>query len=311
MNIIFGPVPSRRLGRSLGINNIPPKICSYSCIYCQLGRTIKLRKDRDTFYPPIHIFNEVRKKVNRLQNSGEKIDYLTFVPDGEPTLDILLGEEIELLKSFRIPIAVITNSSFLWKEDVRKALDRADLVSLKIDSLDEAIWRKINRPHIGLKLSLILAGIRTFVREFQGKLVTETMLVKGLNDADANIGKIAAFLKELKPAKAYVSVPTRPPAEENVEIPYEEVVLQAFQIFKESGLDAELLTGYEGNEFSATGDVETDLLSITAVHPMREESVNVILDRAKEDWGIVRKLVDQRKLIELHYQGRKYYLRKM
>ena len=135
----FGPVPSRRLGRSLGINNIPPKTCSYSCVYCQLGRTSQLIANRQAFYKPKEIFKEVRRKVDEAISRNEKIDYLTFVPDGEPTLDINLGEEISLLRQIGIPIAVLTNASLLWREDVREDLLKADLVSLKVDSVNQAL----------------------------------------------------------------------------------------------------------------------------------------------------------------------------
>jgi len=111
--IAFGPVPSRRLGRSLGINNIPPKICTYSCIYCQLGRTIKMQVEREGFYEPEQILDSVRDKVERARESEESIDYLTFVPDGEPTLDVNLGCEIELLEPLGLKTAVITNGSLI------------------------------------------------------------------------------------------------------------------------------------------------------------------------------------------------------
>jgi len=107
--LTFGPVPSRRLGQSLGINNIPPKICSYSCVYCQVGRTLHMQAERKAFYKPEEILKAVERKVKDAKNKGEGIDYLTFVPDGEPTLDINLGKEIELLKQLGIKIAVITN----------------------------------------------------------------------------------------------------------------------------------------------------------------------------------------------------------
>ena len=120
--IAYGPVPSRRLGRSLGINNIPPKICSYSCVYCQLGRTKKMQVDRTAYYEPQKILKAVRDKVHNVKQRGESIDYLTFVSDGEPTLDINLGHEIELVRQLGIKIAVITNASLIWREDVREEL---------------------------------------------------------------------------------------------------------------------------------------------------------------------------------------------
>ncbi len=123
--ITFGPVPSRRLGRSLGINNIPPKICTYSCVYCQLGRTIKMQADRRAFYETEKVFQDVKNKVEKAKGKGETIDYLTFVPDGEPTLDINLGREIELLRPLGIKVAVISNSSLIWREDVIADFDQA------------------------------------------------------------------------------------------------------------------------------------------------------------------------------------------
>ena len=108
----FGPIPSRRLGKSLGINNIPPKICTYSCAYCQQGFSSRMQIERQAFYDPLEIFNEVKERIELLKEKGEEIDYLSFVPDGEPTLDINLGKEIGLLKALGIKIAVITNASF-------------------------------------------------------------------------------------------------------------------------------------------------------------------------------------------------------
>jgi wyosine [tRNA(Phe)-imidazoG37] synthetase (radical SAM superfamily) len=136
--LAFGPIPSRRLGRSLGINNIPAKNCSYSCIYCQLGHTSQKNFERRTFYKPEDIVNNVNKLINKVKEIGETIDYLTFVPDGEPTLDINLGDEIDLLKHLGIKVAVITNSSLIWIPEVQKDLAKADLVSLKVDSTKES-----------------------------------------------------------------------------------------------------------------------------------------------------------------------------
>ena len=126
LNGVFGPVPSRRLGRSLGINNVPPKKCSYSCVYCQLGDTIEKRTERGTFCDPEALVTCVSREVERLRSRGEPIDYLTVVPDGEPTLDLNLGRVLRALTPLGIPIAVITNGSLLWREEVRADLANAD-----------------------------------------------------------------------------------------------------------------------------------------------------------------------------------------
>ncbi|AIF69614.1 hypothetical protein PAP_06070 [Palaeococcus pacificus DY20341] len=312
MSIAFGPVPSRRLGRSLGINNIPDKVCSYACVYCQIGRTLRMEVERRAFYPPELIFEEAKKKVDNAKARDEKIDYITFVPDGEPTLDANLGEEIDLLRKLGVPLAILTNASLIWHEDVRENLLKFDFVSLKLDAVSEELWKKIDRPHKSLKLEKILEGMLEFRGEFRGKLVTETMLIDGINYSD-ELEKIAEFLRELKPDVAYIGIPTRPPAEEWVKPAKEEAINHAFQTFaKALGEDrVEYLMGYEGNAFAFTGNIEEDLLSITSVHPMREDAVRELLKKANADWSIVEALLGEGKLIELEYEGKKFYMRKL
>ena len=309
--IAFGPVPSRRLGHSLGINNIPPKICTYSCVYCQLGRTKKLRAERCMFYNPQNILRDVQDKVKKVKETGNTIDYLTFVPDGEPTLDINLAYEIDLLKSLGIKIAVVTNGSLIWRDDVREALMKADWVSLKIDSVQEEFWHRINRPHGTLQLSLIQQGMFEFARTYRGELVTETMLVRTVNDREEDFRKIADLLARLRPDRAYLSIPTRPPAEEWAQPPSEKTINQAYHILHERIDQVEYLIGYEGNEFAFMGNVEEDLLSITAVHPMREEAVSDFIARAGADWSVIDRLIDRGQLIETKYKGRKFYMRRL
>jgi wyosine [tRNA(Phe)-imidazoG37] synthetase (radical SAM superfamily) len=309
--IAFGPVPSRRLGHSLGINNIPPKICTYSCVYCQLGRTKKMQVESRMFYNPQKILRNVLDKVKKVKETGDPIDYLTFVPDGEPTLDINLASEIDLLKSLGIKIAVITNGSLIWRHDVRETLMKADWVSLKIDSAQEEIWRRINRPYGTLKLSLIQQGMFKFARAYRGKLVTETMLVRTVNDSKDSLSNIADLLARLRPDRAYLSIPTRPPAEKWVQPPPEEIINQAYHILHERIDQVEYLIGYEGNDFAFTDNAEEDLLSITAVHPMRKEAVSDFLTRAGADWSVIQRLIDRDELIEMKYKGRKFYMRRL
>ena len=309
--IAFGPVPSRRLGRSLGINNIPPKMCTYSCVYCQLGRTLTMRNRRYGFYPPEVILSVTQHKVEASEKAGESIDYLTFVPDGEPTLDIRLDREIDLLRSLGIKIAVITNASLIWREDVSEALNKADWVSLKIDATRENLWRKIDRPHRTLSLAAILDGMQKFAKLYRGKLATETMLVKGLNDSSINIGEVTEFIARLEPFRAYLSVPIRPPAEKWVQPPDEKTLNAAFQTMREKIDSVEYLVGYEGNAFALSGNAEQDLLSITAVHPMREDAVEEFLSRAGAGWSFVDQLIRKKELIETEYKGHRFYMRKL
>lgn len=307
----FGPVPSRRLGKSLGINNIPAKVCSYACVYCQLGKTLHNQVERRPFYEVDDLVTSAKMRIEAAKEKNEAIDYLAFVPDGEPTLDSNLGDEIDALHKFGIKIAVISNASLIWREDVRKDLCKADWVSLKVDAATEHIWHKINRANKSLKLGDIQKGMIDFKSEFQGFYATETMLVEGVNDSKDELEKIAAFLQKIKPTKSYISIPTRPPAEEWVKAPGEEVLTMAYQIFIEHGIDTELIIGYEGDDFAFTGNAKSDILSITSVHPMRKEAVEAFLKKASSSWDIITELIDEGTLLELEYDNHHYYARKL
>ena len=307
----FGPIPSRRLGNSLGINNIPPKFCTFSCVYCQIGNTEQLHCKRQAFYSADDLAREVREKVNELRKRETKIDYLTFVPDGEPTLDINLARNIELISPLDIRIAVITNGSLLTLKDVREDLQKADLVSLKIDAVTRENWLRINRPHNSLDLKAILEGMLEFKGIFKGEIVTETMLLKGMNDSYEEIKRIAEFLALLQPIKSYISIPTRPTAVKRILPASDQALNMAFQVFKEHLPNVEYLIGYEGNEFGFSGNIEEDLLGITSVHPMREEAVREYLKKAGADWDVITSLIKKGSLIEVEYQGKNFYIRKL
>ena len=307
----YGPVPSRRLGQSLGINNIPAKTCSYSCVYCQVGRTSQMQADRQAFYDPTDIYRDVQSRLLRVKETVEQVDYLTFVPDGEPTLDLNLGREIGLLKSLGRPVGVITNSSLLNREDVREELGKADWVSVKIDAVQDDVWRAVDRPHGSLALEQILDGMLKFAAVYRGKLVTETMLVRGLNDSRDCLKETAGFIGRLRPRTAYLSIPIRPPAEPGVQSPDEAALNQGYQIFSGSIDRVEYLIGYEGNSFAFSGDIEKDLLIITAVHPMRAEAVNTLLSKAGASMAVLDRLMARGDLAETKYQGHTFYLRKL
>lgn len=310
--IAFGPVPSRRLGRSLGINNIPPKVCTYACVYCQAGRTVELTEERRSFYPVAQVVREVESRVRDVRAQGEAIDYLAFVPDGEPTLDVRLGREIAALRPLGIPIAVLSNASLVDREDVQDDLLRADWVSLKVDAVRGGVWSRLNRPHGRLHLDGQLQGALRFSRRFGGTLATETLLVAGLNDGESHLDELGRYLEALGPDRVYLSVPTRPPAETWVRAPGDEVVFRAFQCLAAwlPGTSVELLVGDEGNAFASTGDARADLLDITSVHPMREDAVADLLARTGQGWSVVEELVEEGRLGQRRHRGRTFYVRR-
>jgi wyosine [tRNA(Phe)-imidazoG37] synthetase (radical SAM superfamily) len=311
MSVVFGPVPSRRLGRSLGICSIPPKVCSHACVYCQAGPTLELTVERRRFLAPERIRDEVAKRLELLAAKGQSLpDFVSFVPDGEPTLDRDLGRAIELLRPLGIQIAVISNASLLWSDEVRADLSAADWVSLKLDSVNERTWRRIDRPHRSLGLPAVLEGMLRFREAFSGKLVTATMLGAGTNDDARGLAQLAEFVARLRPATAYLSVPTRPPARRGITAPAAAGVLYAYQLFVQSWPEVELLTGYEGSGFGGSGDAEEDLLGITAVHPMRSQAVEEQLARSGADRSLVERLVEENLLVRAEHGGQIYYLRR-
>ncbi len=254
---------------------------------------------------------DTERRVTEAWSADEAIDYLTFVPDGEPTLDGSLGRVIDRLKPLGIKIAVISNGSLLWRADVREALVAADWVSVKVDAIRPDIWRRINRPHRSLWLGLVLEGILTFARGFQGELATETMLVRGVNDDPAHLAELAGFLGQMQPDVAYLAVPARPPTEPWVIPPPEDVINHAFQLIRDKVARTELLIGYEGNAFASTGNLTNDLLSIMAVHPMREDAVQELTHRVGAGMSVVQSLVEQGELVESEYDGHKFYIRRL
>jgi wyosine [tRNA(Phe)-imidazoG37] synthetase (radical SAM superfamily) len=305
--ISFGPVPSRRLGRSLGINNIPPKRCSYSCVYCQLGRTREMTVTRSNFYEPERVFEDVRNRVEKL--GRESIDFLAFVPDGEPTLDKQLGEEINLLSGLGLPVGVITNSSLIWKAEVREALMGADWVSLKVDAFSSEVWKRIDRPHGRLDLQSIVEGMKTFSEEFEGFLCTETMLVEGMNDTKDEMEGIASIIEDIGPERAYLTLPLRPPAEGWASPPGEASVAMALEIMLRRGIRAEVLSTLIDGEFSLAGDLRGEILRITSVHPIDRKSMMELLRKAGSDPEIVDEMVEKGDLLLLEVNGRLFYRR--
>ncbi len=305
--LVFGPVPSRRLGNSLGINHIFSKHCSYACVYCQVGRTNQLEIRPRAFYTVKKIISQVQRKISESMDSGRRIDYLTLVPDGEPALDFHLEDLILALKRFSIPIGVISNSSLIDQPSVQSALLHADWVSLKFDAVCENAWRKINRPHGSLVLQNILTGALLFRQAYPGKLVTETMLISQINDTADDINLLISYLLELQPFKSYLSIPTRPPCEKWVTPPPPERLRSILEACSDRLNNMDLLFDAEVGDFISTGDLTEDILSIAAVHPVREESLKNMVSQAGKDWSLIHTLVQQKALLAIRYRSEVFY----
>ena len=267
--------------------------------------------ERRSFYSVDEVVGAARRRLDAAAAAKEPVDYITLVPDGEPTLDINLGELIERLRALGPRVAVISNASLVWDAGVRADLARADWVSLKIDAATEEAWKRINRPHGRIALTRVLEGARRLAKAFDGTLVSETMLVDGVNDGANVIAETASVVGEIAPDIAYISVPTRPPAERSVEIPEAAQLVHAFEAFAERVKRAELLIAYEGSRFAVAGSAEKELMGTTAVHPMREEAVGDLLRRTGSDWGVVQGLIERGLLVELTHAGHRFYMNRL
>ena len=299
--IVFGPIPSRRLGRSLGVNNIPPKICTYSCVYCQLGRTRTLTTERQSFFKKENIYSDIEKVIRA--NEG-KIDYITFVGDGEPTLNSDLGELIRMCKSnFPYKTAVITNGSLLWKEDLRRDIAEADVVNITMSAGDNETFKCLHRPHGRLSFSVILDGVRAFAREYGGEIWAEIMLVDTINDATDKLKALKSFIDEVKPAKSFVMTPTRPPAELWVRKPKTEKIIEALAIFGGEDITHKEEGFFGLDEFH---DATEAIQEICLRHPLRLTQAKTI--EAYFAQRVVDRLIAKGEFKVVVYQNRKFLL---
>jgi wyosine [tRNA(Phe)-imidazoG37] synthetase (radical SAM superfamily) len=207
---VFGPVPSRRLGRSLGVDLVPFKTCSYDCIYCQLGRTTCKTIDRKEWVPLADVVDELQKSLS------SQPDYITLSGSGEPTLHCQVGELVARTKRITdVPVAVLTNGSLLWQGDVRQQLLGADLVIPSLDAGDETMFRLVNRPHEGISFEQMLAGLIAFRRQFRGQYWLEVFVLGAYTAIPAELSKLAKCVRRINPDRVQLNTVTRPPAEKH------------------------------------------------------------------------------------------------
>jgi wyosine [tRNA(Phe)-imidazoG37] synthetase (radical SAM superfamily) len=276
MRYVFGPVPSRRLGQSLGIDPIPLKTCNWNCVYCQLGRTRPLTNQRKDYYPPQEILDEVRASLQAHQ-PGE-IDWVTFVGSGEPLLHSSLGWLVSQVKKMTdLPVAVITNGSLLYLPEVRRDLVLADAVLPTLDAGTPELYRKINRPHPEVTFERLVDGLVAFRKESTGKLWVEVMLVRDINDTPQALWEIAKVLQKIGPDAVHINLPTRPPAETWVQTAREEALLQARAIL---GNIATVVHPAMGSfDLSGYDNLVEAILAIIQRHPMKQQELEQTLER--------------------------------
>jgi wyosine [tRNA(Phe)-imidazoG37] synthetase (radical SAM superfamily) len=270
MNYVFGPVPSRRLGQSLGIDTIPLKTCNYNCVYCQLGRTRPLTNERREYISRQEISAEVEQALT--SHPPGEVDWVTFVGSGEPTLHNGLGWLIRRVKTLtHLPVAVITNGALLYRPEVREELLPADAVLPSLDAGNPRLYRKLNRPWPKLTFESHIQGLIAFRREYSGQLWVEVMLVRGLNDTEEALIEIAATLQAIHPDQVHINLPTRPPVEVWVQPPDEEGLLRARAIL---GDIARVIHPASGSfDLSGAESLVDAVVGIITRHPMREDEL--------------------------------------
>ncbi|MEE4270650.1 MAG: radical SAM protein [Thermoanaerobaculales bacterium] len=276
MQHVFGPVPSRRLGMSLGIDPVPLKTCNHSCVYCQLGRTRRLARERAPFFDVADILCEVAHVVEGPKGGG--IDWITFVGSGETTLASNLGLMIRGVKTMSdLPVAVITNGSLLHLADVRDELQAADAVLPSLDAGSAGLYRKINRPPRELGFEDHVRGLVEFRRAYRGELWVEVMLLGGVNDTEAALQDLAAVLQRVAPDEIHLATPTRPPAEPSVVPPGPDGLDRAAAVL---GRVARVLRPvHVDGTMTAGEDAVAAVQAIISRHPLEESEIKGLLTR--------------------------------
>jgi len=305
---IYGPVTSRRLGLSLGVNHLPPKTCSYSCAYCQLGRTSFLTTTWTAYSQPEAVVDTVRARLDDLAAQGVHPDVVTFVANGEPTLDRSIADAIRMLKASSIRTAVISNASMLWHPGIRAGLMEADVVSIKVDTLNESTWHRLDRPHGTLVFKEVLTGIKWFAASFSGRLLTETMLVAGINDTDDEADLTAAFIAGLHPAASYLSLPLRPPAESWVSPPDAERLVAIYQRYQKAIPTVELLMELPESDLPGTNQPIQELLKTLKVHPLEEGEIRRYFEKNAIPFTMLEDLVKNGNVLKLLRGDKAFYV---
>jgi wyosine [tRNA(Phe)-imidazoG37] synthetase (radical SAM superfamily) len=300
---VYGPVPSRRLGFSLGIDLFPSKVCTFDCVYCQLGKGGRKTAERKAYVPERRVLADLKKALAKEQ----RLDHITFSGRGEPTLHAGIGRLIrEIKKLTRVPVAVLTNASLLASKEVRDELRAADVVVPSLDAALPAVWKRVNRPLPSLDLERVIEGLEAFRKVFKGRIWLEVMLVKGVNDGPGNIEALKRAIARVKPDKVQLNTVTRPPAEKSAgALDPEELET----VCRRLGGRAEAVVDFKDRKQTAAHRrLKEVLYGLIRRRPVTLEDMTAALGESRED---VRRqleaLVQEKKVVRSSLKGREYY----
>lgn len=299
---IFGPVPSRRLGLSLGVDLIPHKTCSFDCIYCQVGKTTDKRTENKDFYEPLEILSQLRKRL------GERHpDTITLAGSGEPTLHKGLKEIINGIKKITdIPLALLTNGSLFWRQEVIDAALGADIILPTLSAGTEGTFRRIHRPHPEITLAKVLEGLGRLRNSFSGKILLEVMLVKGVNDQDHEIEALRDAITQVAPDRIQLNTVVRPPSESYATGLDSERLEQIRRFF---GDNAEIIASpAPGDSPRKSSILERDLVEMMRRRPVTAQDISSVTGESLEKINqLVEELLSRRVIEERLHEGRLYY----
>ena len=285
MSYVFGPVPSRRLGLSLGIDLVPAKTCSYDCLYCQVGRTTGKIVTPETFVPVQDIVEELKERLEKVRP-----DTITLSGSGEPTLYAPVAQLISSIKKTTdIKIAILTNGSLFWREEVRAAVLGAHIIAPTLSTVFEETYRAIHRPHDTLQLGKVIDGLKLLRRDFKGLILLEVVLLKGFNDSDREISGLKCVIEEISPDKVQLNTVVRPPADSRAECVNRERLEEIRAFF---GDRAEIIADIPPEQRKQVFDSYADTIIETVKRrPMRAVDLANILDLPlKEVAGLIKGL---------------------
>ncbi len=299
----FGPVPSRRLGRSLGVDLVPFKTCTYDCVYCQLGKTTIKTLKRKEYIPVASILKDVEERLGRTSPT----DYITLAGSGEPTLYSRIGDIISGIKKISdIPVAILTNGSLLWTDEVCEDILEADLVMPSLDAGSEKTFFMVNRPHDGIDFEKMIRGLCSFRKYFKGSIWLEIFITAGITDSKDEISKIKELAHRIAPEKIQLNTAIRKAAEEDIEEVSREKMIRISEYI---GHDCEVIADYKGvhsgSEFSATRD---DVLSLLRLRPCSVDDISSGLEIHRNETVKYLQEMSDKKLITIYKQrGKCFY----
>ena len=272
MQYVYGPVPSRRLGRSLGIDLVPFKTCSYDCIYCQLGRTTNKTTELKEYVPVDGVLDELASSLSL----APAPDFIGLAGSGEPTLHARIGDLIAGIKRMtNIPVAVLTNGSMLWVPEVRAGLEQADLVLPSLDAGDPRSFERVNRPHRDISFDRMTEGLIAFAEGFRGTIWLEVFVLAGITDLPGGIGRIAAIARRISPARVQLNTVSRPPAEDDARAVPAETLDQLRRLFPGGSEVIAEPRRVRRPDSAADRNIEDEILALLARRPCTVEGLSV------------------------------------